>query len=83
MMVFLFSIYKTLKPIIFDLLARELSGISYAPVAQLDRASDYESEGRAFESLRVRSSHPKSIKPNKLRCTLPFLFVYICYFIFR
>jgi hypothetical protein len=24
-----------------------------APVAQLDRASDYESEGRAFESLRV------------------------------
>jgi hypothetical protein len=23
------------------------------PVAQLDRASDYESEGRAFESLRV------------------------------
>ena len=25
-----------------------------APVAQLDRASDYESEGRAFESLRVR-----------------------------
>ena len=24
------------------------------PVAQLDRASDYESEGRAFESLRVR-----------------------------
>lgn len=26
----------------------------HAPVAQLDRASDYESEGRAFESLRVR-----------------------------
>ncbi len=25
-----------------------------APVAQLDRASDYESEGRAFESLRAR-----------------------------
>ncbi len=24
-----------------------------APVAQLDRASDYESEGRGFESLRV------------------------------
>ena len=27
---------------------------SLAPVAQLDRASDYESEGRAFESLRAR-----------------------------
>jgi hypothetical protein len=26
----------------------------YAPVAQLDRASDYESEGQEFESLRVR-----------------------------
>jgi hypothetical protein len=25
----------------------------YAPVAQLDRASDYESEGREFESLRA------------------------------
>jgi hypothetical protein len=25
-----------------------------APVAQLDRAFDYESKGRAFESLRVR-----------------------------
>jgi hypothetical protein len=24
-----------------------------APVAQLDRASDYESEGQGFESLRV------------------------------
>ena len=27
----------------------------YAPVAQLDRASDYESEGRKFESSRVRN----------------------------
>ncbi len=27
-----------------------------APVAQLDRASDYESEGRGFESLRVYHS---------------------------
>src|SRR5437588_12321000 len=26
----------------------------YAPLAQLDRASDYESEGREFESLRAR-----------------------------
>ncbi len=28
----------------------------YAPVAQLDRVSGYEPEGRAFESLRVRQS---------------------------
>ncbi len=26
----------------------------YVPVAQLDRVSDYESEGRGFESLRAR-----------------------------
>ena len=26
---------------------------SFAPVAQLDRASDFESEGRRFESYRV------------------------------
>ncbi len=26
----------------------------YAPVAQLDRAPDYESGGQEFESLRVR-----------------------------
>ena len=28
-----------------------------APLAQLDRASDYESEGREFESLRARHEH--------------------------
>ena len=28
---------------------------SYAPVAQLDRASDFESGGRRFESCRARS----------------------------
>ena len=28
--------------------------LSDAPLAQLDRASDYESEGRTFESSRVR-----------------------------
>lgn len=28
-----------------------------APVAQLDRASDYESEGRTFESFRARHHH--------------------------
>lgn len=27
--------------------------IEYAPVAQLDRVSDFESEGRKFESCRV------------------------------
>ena len=29
-----------------------------APLAQLDRASDYESEGREFESLRARHNSP-------------------------
>ena len=28
--------------------------LHYAPLAQLDRAFDYESKGREFESLRVR-----------------------------
>src|SRR5262249_24053760 len=32
-----------------------------APLAQLDRASDYESEGREFESLRARH-HPQQIR---------------------
>ena len=30
-----------------------------APVAQLDRASDYESEGRTFESFRARHKIPE------------------------
>ena len=29
---------------------------AYAPVAQLDRVSDYESEGRGFESLPARQT---------------------------
>ena len=29
----------------------------YAPVAQLDRVSDYESEGRGFESLPAHQGH--------------------------
>ena len=33
----------------------------YAPVAQLDRVSDYESEGREFESLPAR--HRKRYVP--------------------
>ena len=32
----------------------DLSGIGRAPVAQLDRASDYESEGWRFDSFRAR-----------------------------
>src|SRR5712691_10813020 len=36
---------------------RKLVGLS-APVAQLDRASDYGSEGLRFESPRARFSHP-------------------------
>jgi hypothetical protein len=31
----------------------KLLGIQYAPVAQLDRAFDYESKGRTFESCRA------------------------------
>lgn len=33
---------------------QRLSAPHDGPVAQLDRALDYESKGRAFESLRVR-----------------------------
>ncbi len=33
---------------------RALAARRCAPVAQLDRASDYESEGRTFESFRAR-----------------------------
>ena len=29
-------------------------GVAHAPLAQLDRATDYESVGRGFESLRAR-----------------------------
>jgi hypothetical protein len=33
-----------------------------APVAQLDRALDYESRGQEFESLRARHSALKALK---------------------
>ena len=33
--------------------------VRHALVAQLDRASDFESEGREFESLRARQNHPQ------------------------
>ena len=32
-----------------------------APVAQLDRASGYEPEGREFESPRARHSNPRNL----------------------
>jgi hypothetical protein len=32
----------------------------FALVAQLDRASDFESEGRRFESVRARQKNPKN-----------------------
>ena len=41
----------------------------YAPVAQLDRVSDYESEGREFESL------PAHQKPVTQRMSQAFFFV--------
>ena len=39
--------------------AQTLSNIKYAPIAQLDRASDSDSEGRAFESHWA--CHEKSV----------------------
>src|SRR5882724_7318551 len=39
-----------------------------APVAQLDRASDYESEGRTFESFRAR--HFANLRQSTLRCPI-------------
>ncbi len=36
-----------------------MRGSDSAPVAQLDRVSGYEPEGRAFESLRARHSDMK------------------------
>lgn len=35
--------------------------LNYAPLAQLDKASDYESEDQEFESLRVRHLLPHKI----------------------
>ncbi len=39
-----------------------MRGSDSAPVAQLDRVSGYEPEGRAFESLRARHSE-KAFRP--------------------
>src|SRR6202035_121500 len=38
----------------------------HAPVAQLDRALDYESRGQEFESLRARHHLPKNAIPYKM-----------------
>ncbi len=38
---------------------------SNAPVAQLDRASDYESEGRTFESFRAHHKPPSGLKTRR------------------
>jgi hypothetical protein len=37
-----------------------MRGSDSAPVAQLDRVSGYEPEGRAFESLRARQQNQQS-----------------------
>src|SRR5215831_20203989 len=42
--------------------ANWLLSLASALVAQLDRASDFESEGRGFESLRARQNKPLKIK---------------------
>ena len=50
---------------------------AYAPVAQLDRVSDSDSEGRAFESRRAH--HGKSLANQ--RFAGPFFFLYISAFL--
>jgi hypothetical protein len=45
----------------FDVVANPLEK-THALVAQLDRASDFESEGREFESLRARQQIGPDIK---------------------
>ena len=39
------------------------SGMTYAPVAQLDRASVSGAEGRRFEFSRARQQNPRKIRP--------------------
>ena len=57
--------------------------IEHAPVAQLDRASDYGSEGLGFESSRARqeiplqrgiflvSNQPECVRPHQVLCQTP------------
>ena len=42
-------------------------GEHQAPVAQLDRASDYESGGQEFESLRARQNPAKHLNNPRVR----------------
>ena len=44
-----------------------------APIAQLDRAVDYESTGREFESLWAHHSHLLADRPSKLTVYAGFL----------
>lgn len=39
--------------------------IKYAPVPQLDRGADYESDRRGFESLRAHHLNPQTVKQLK------------------
>ncbi len=43
------------------------AALQCAPVAQLDRASDYESEGRTFESFRARHFRPTNARLSRAR----------------
>jgi hypothetical protein len=47
-----------------------------APLAQLDRASGYEPEGREFESLRAH--HLSRVSSDNLK-GIPFLVLLVCY----
>ena len=40
-----------LFPVRCDIISKRVEKCAYAPVAQLDRVTDYESVGRGFESL--------------------------------
>ena len=51
---------------------KNITILKKAPVAQLDRAPDYESVGRGFESLRA---HQKEIKLRPVRKSLIGFFV--------
>ena len=48
-----------------------LDAARHAPVAQLDRASDYESEGQRFESFRARHFFFHILITTRLRCANP------------
>ncbi len=60
-----------------------LAQLKVAPVAQLDRVSDYESEGRRFESClaRILSCGPKDHKI-KISASRKLLFAH-SFYIFR